>query len=108
MVSLHVYLSPLPGKFPDLEVAVCETWLPAMIKQPGFINACLLQPFDDIELKKIDANIPDHDLEVVAFWASEQERLEWVARPIHDQVFNQVLSSTEKVTYTLKTVKNNW
>ena len=62
----------------------------------------------DIELKKIDANMPDHDLEIVAFWASEQERLEWVARPIHDQVFNQVLSSTKKVTYTLKTVKNNW
>ena len=108
MISLHVYLSPLPGKFSDLEVAVCETWLPAMTKQPGFINAYLLQPFDDIELKKIDAKIPDHDLEVVAFWASEQERLEWVARPIHDQVFNQVLSSTEKVSYTLQTVENNW
>ena len=62
----------------------------------------------DIELKKIDAKIPDHDLEVVAFWVSEQERLEWVARPIHDQVFNQVLSSTEKVSYTLQRVENNW
>ena len=108
MISLHVYLSSLPDKFSDLEVAVSETWLPDMAKQPGFINAYLLQPFNDIELKKIDAHIPDHDLEIVAFWASEQERLEWVARPIHDQVFNQVLSSTKKVTYTLKTVKNNW
>ena len=108
MISLHVYLTPLTGKISDLKVAVTETWLPAMTKQPGFINAYLLQPFSDIELKKNDANIPDHDLEVVAFWRSEKERLEWVARPIHDQVFNQVLSSTKKVTYTLKTVKNNW
>ena len=52
MISLHVYLSSLPDKFSDLEVAVSETWLPAMAKQPGFINAYLLQPFNDIELKK--------------------------------------------------------
>ena len=108
MISLHVYLSPLPGKFSDLEVAVSETWLPAMTNQSGFINAYLLQPFDQIELKKIDANIQDHDLEVVVFWASEAERLEWVSLPIHDQVFNLILSSTEKMTYTLKTIKNNW
>ena len=42
MISLHVYLTPLTGKFSDLEVAVSETWLPAMANQPGFINAYLL------------------------------------------------------------------
>ena len=108
MISLHVYLTSLSGKFSDLEASVSETWLPAMTKQPGFINAYLLKPFDDTELKKIDANIPDHDLEVVALWRSEQERLEWAARPIHDEVFNKVLSLTEKISYTLKTVENNW
>jgi len=108
MISLHVYLSPLPEKFSDLKGTVSETWLPAMTKQPGFIKAYLLQPFDDTELKKIDANIPDHVLEVVSFWTSEQERLDWVERPIHDEVFNQVLSLTEKISYTLKTVENNW
>ena len=36
------------------------------------------------------------------------KRQEWVARPIHDKVFNPLLDLTDKVGYTLQTIEHNW
>ena len=73
MISLHVYLTPLTGKFSDLEAAVSETWLPAMTKQPGFINAYLLQSFDDTELKKIGEDLFEYQF-FVWKWSVHQNK----------------------------------
>jgi heme-degrading monooxygenase HmoA len=80
----------------------------AMTDQPGFISAAVLKPFAEGELAKLEATVPRHHVEVVAFWRSEEERLAWVARPIHDEVFNQVTAAADSVTYTLQTAKESW
>mgnify|MGYP001312576628 CR=1 FL=1 len=108
MISLHVYLTPEPGKIAELEDAVVNRWMKAMVEQPGFISAAMLKPFDEQHLAKLEAAVPEHYLEVVAFWKSEEERLAWVARPIHDKVFEYVLSVTSQISHTLKTGEQSW
>ena len=55
MISLHVYITPKKGRDLDLKKAICDYWLPAMQKQPGFINAALLNPFATSELEALQA-----------------------------------------------------
>ena len=108
MISLHVYLTPAPGKEAELDSAVSDAWMPAMAEQPGFVSAAVLAPFSGDALAALGASVPEHAVEVVAFWTSEEERLAWVARPIHDQVFQEVLDAAESVSFTLQTAEHSW
>ena len=108
MISLHVYLTPAAGKEGELDSAVRDRWMAAMADQPGFINAAVLKPFAEGELAKLEAMVPSHYVEVVSFWRSEEERLAWAARPIHDEVFNHVTAAADSVTYTLQTAEESW
>jgi heme-degrading monooxygenase HmoA len=108
MISLHVYLTPKEGREKDLDSAVQQGWLQAMSEQPGFLAAAVVRPYDDMDLEALDAIKPASALEAVSFWRSEAERLEWVARPIHDEVFNKVIDAAEGVSYTLQNVEGSW
>ena len=108
MISLHVYMTPKAGKDSDLELGIRDKWMAAMSEQPGFLRAALLKPFSDDELEKLQAAKPQSAFETVAFWRTEEERLAWVARPIHDQVFNPLLDLADDVSYTLQTVQHDW
>ena len=96
------------GRELELEAQIKDRWLTAMAEQPGFISAAILTPFSDDALAKLEAAEPDKKLEVVSFWRSEEERLEWVARPIHDEVFLPLLDMAEDVSFTLQTVMADW
>ena len=108
MISLHVYITPEKGRDLDLKKARCDHWVPAMQKQPGFINAALLNPFATSQLEALQAVKPESEFEVVSFWGSEQQRLEWVDRPIHDEVFEKVIEASDHVSYTLQNVIESW
>lgn len=108
MISLHVYLSPKAGAESQLEAAIVDSWLAAMADQPGFVSAALLKPLPDGDLRKLGAARPAHTFEVVAFWKSEQERLAWVARPIHDRVFKPVVELSATVSFVVQTVAAGW
>ena len=108
MISLHVYLVPKPGKEAELETAIRDGWIAAMSEQPGFLRAAILKPFADDALANLGASKPLHTFEVVSFWRSEKLRLEWVARPIHDEVFVPVVELSESVNFTLQTVAKGW
>ena len=103
-----MYLTAKDGEQTRLQSAVRDKWLPAMAEQPGFLSAAILRPFDKEHLTRLEAAQPPHALEVVSFWRSEQERLDWVARPIHDQVFSEVVDASAKLTYTLHDVDASW
>jgi heme-degrading monooxygenase HmoA len=108
MISLHVSLNAKPGKIGDLESAVKDSWLKAMATQPGFISAAVLTPFSDDALDALGASKRATVYEVVSFWKSEELRLEWVARPIHDQVFMPLLDLADDVSFTLNDVAEQW
>ncbi len=108
MISLHVYLTPKTGREKDLDSAVREGWLPAMSEQPGFLAAAVVSPYDDTELEALGAVRPAPTLEAVSFWRTEAARLEWVARPIHDEVFVKVIDTAEGVSHTLQNVEGSW
>ena len=108
MISLHVYLTPKEGRDSDLDSAVQEGWLPAMSRQPGFLAAAVVRPYDDAELEALGAVRPTPALEAVSFWRSESERQDWVARPIHDEVFANVIDAAEGVSHTLQNVEGSW
>lgn len=108
MISLHVYMNVKAGKERELDVQIRDKWLAAMAEQPGFVSAAILTPFSDDALAKLEASKPDTALEIVSFWRSEAERLEWVARPIHDEVFLPLLDMAEDLSFTLQTVTDNW
>lgn len=92
------------GREAELEAQIRDRWLKAMAEQPGFISAAILTPFSDDALAKLGAAKPDTKLEIVSFWESEEKRLEWVARPIHDEVFLPLMEMAEGLSYTLQTV----
>lgn len=108
MISLHVYLTPKPGNESELEASIRDSWMAAMAEQPGFVNAALLRPVPEADLRKLGANRPLHVYEVVAFWRSEQERLAWVARPVHDRVFKPVVELAASVSFVVQTVAAGW
>lgn len=108
MISLHVYLTPKTGQEMNLDSAVQDGWLPAMSQQPGFLAAAVVRPYDDRELEALGAVRPAPALEAVSFWNSEAERQEWVARPIHDEVFVKVIDAAESVSHTLQNVEGSW
>ena len=70
-----------------------------MAKQPGFVQAAMLTQFDDES---------SEDIEVISYWESEALRLEWVARPIHDEVFASIMDLAETISPTVKTISNTW
>ena len=71
-------------------------------------ESSLLKKFDDSSLIKAGGKIPENVFEVISYWNSEEERLSWVAKPIHDQVFNPLIEISEEVTVTLQNVKHVW
>jgi heme-degrading monooxygenase HmoA len=99
MITLHVYLTPKAGDAEALRAAINDPWISTMSEQPGFVQAAMLTPFDD------DSS---EDIEVVSYWESEELRLEWVARPIHDEVFAGIMELAESFSPTVKTVSNTW
>ena len=108
MITLHVYLNPKPGRRDELESHIRDNWIEAMSKQPGFISAAVLTPFSDDALDALSAAKSDYEFEVVSLWRSEKERLEWVARPIHDEVFVPVTEAAGDISFTLKDVATSW
>ena len=108
MISLHVYLNPKSSKAGELEASIRDSWLKAMATQPGFISAAVLTPFSDDALDALGASKRPTAYEVVSFWESEDLRLEWVARPIHDQVFMPLLDLADDVSFTLNDVSESW
>ena len=108
MISLSVYLTPKAGKANELEHAVRNVWMKAMAEQPGFIRAALITPFSDEELEKLEASKPANLYEAISYWNSEDERVAWVSRDIHQQVWPQVTEKAEKVSYTLFNVRESW
>ena len=99
MITLHVYLTPKSGQADALQAAIQDPWISTMSKQPGFVQASMLTPFEDAG---------SNDIEVVSYWKSEELRLEWVARPIHDEVFAGIMELAESVSPSVKTVSNTW
>ena len=108
MITLHVYMTAKPGRESELEAGIRDSWISAMSEQPGFLHAALLKPFSDKELDALSGMKPSHTFEIVSFWESEQKRLEWVARPIHDQVFEPLFELTADIKHTLATVEHGW
>jgi heme-degrading monooxygenase HmoA len=99
MITLHVYLTPKAGKSEALRAAIVDPWINTMAEQPGFIQAAMLTPFD---------NESSEDIEVVSYWESEELRLEWVARPIHDEVFASIMENAETIEPIVKTISHTW
>ena len=99
MITLHVYLTAKPGQAEALQAAILDPWISTMSEQPGFVQAAMLTPFEDEG---------SEDIEVVSYWESEELRLEWVARPIHDEVFAPIMEHAETVSPTVKTVSHTW
>ena len=108
MISLHVYMNPKSGREGELESQIKDRWLSAMADQPGFVSAAILTPFPDDALDQLQAKKPETTLEIVSFWESEEKRLEWVVRPIHDDVFMPILEMADDISHTLQTVTDNW
>ena len=99
MITLHVYLTPKPGQYESLTSKINDPWISTLAKQPGFVQAAMLTQFDDES---------SEDIEVISYWESEELRLEWVARPIHDEVFASIMDLAETISPTVKTVSNTW
>ena len=108
MITLHVYLSAKPGKNDALVAAILDNWLPEMANQPGFINCALVKPLPKSELATMGAETPTTTYEAVSFWNSERERKDWVARPIHDEVFAPIIDAAASLSWTVQNVQRSW
>ncbi len=108
MISLNVYLTPKAGKARELERAINAVWIEAMVKQPGYLRAAVITPFSDKDLASLEADKPPYAYEVISYWNSEEERVAWTQRDIHQEVWPQVVAQAETVSYTLFNVQKSW
>ena len=108
MISLNVYLTAKDGQEAALETAIKDVWIAAMTEQPGFLRATLNTPFSDEDLAALEANKPSFAYEMVSYWRTEQERVDWVARDIHQEVWPQVIEHCADVSYTLFDCNTTW
>ena len=108
MIALDVYFTAKAGESAALEKAIVDVWMETMQRQPGFLRAAMNTPFPDEELEALAAAKPAYTHGVVSFWESEERRLEWVARDIHQEVWPQVLQHAESVAYTLFNCPKTW
>ena len=108
MISLNVYLTPKNGHENALEKAIKEVWIAAMVKQPGFVSATLNNPFSDEDLEALEASKPSYVYEMVSYWATEEERVAWVDRDIHQEVWPQIIDQVSEVSYTLFDCNTTW
>ena len=108
MISLSVYLTAKEGREAALETAIKEVWIAAMTQQPGFLRATLNTPFSDEDLAALEANKPPFAYEMVSYWRTEQERVDWVTRDIHQEVWPHVIAHCADVSYTLFDCNTTW
>ena len=99
MITLHVHLTPKLGQYESLKSKINDPWISTKSRQPGFIQAAMLTQFDDESSEAI---------EVISYWESEALRLDWVARPVHDEVFSSIMDLAETISPSVKTVSNTW
>ena len=79
-----------------------------MATQRGFLRAAMLKPFPAEELIALDAVNPQHMYEIVAYWKTEVQRVDWTQKPIHEKVWTAVLAASKNVTYTVQTIEQSW
>ena len=108
MIVLQIQLSPEPEREDELEEAVRQRFLPAMARQPGFVQAFLTGPCSDEVLVAVGAQKPSFKFQVTALWNSEEERKDWVARDIHQEVWGEVSGLCSRANALLLDVVQNW
>lgn len=87
MVVLTIRLDVKKGQQAAIERNFRDRFLPAVSKRPGFIDAHMAKSLDE----------PSQML-ILLFFASEQQRLDWVASPEHDPAWNTIASLCDDFT----------
>ena len=108
MIVLQIQLSPEQGQEDELEEAVRRRFLPAMSRQPGFVQAYLTRPCSQEVLAAVGARKPSFQFQVTALWNSEEERMAWVARDIHQEVWGEVDGLCAQASALLLDVTQSW
>lgn len=108
MIALDVYFSAKSGDNAGLEQVIVDVWMEAMRQQPGFIHATLMTPLSQEALDAMGAVRPPFSHEVISFWESEELRMEWVGRDIHQEVWPQVEAQAEMIVFTVSNCDQNW
>ena len=108
MIVLQIQLSPERGREDELEEAVRQRFLPAMSKQPGFVQAYLTRPCSEEILAAVGAQQPSFQFQVTAWWSSEEERKAWVSRDIHQEVWGGVGGLCSQANALLLDVVQSW
>ena len=108
MIVLQIQLSADQEREEELEEAVRQRFLPAMSKQPGFVQAFLTGPCSEEVLAAVGAQRPSFKFQVTALWNSEEERKDWVARDIHQEVWAEVSGIFSQANALLLDVVQSW
>ena len=106
MIVLQIRLSPERGRDNELEEAVRQRFLPAMSKQPGFVQAFLTAPSSEETLAAVGAQKPSFKFQITALWKSEEERKDWAAQDIHQEVWGEVSGLCEAEALLLDVVQS--
>ncbi len=111
MITLNMRLTAKPGCEAELESAICDKWMKAMARQPGFIRGVMLKPYEGEAAAKVGLPEQDFTVEVVSFWESEERRAAWAASDIHAEVIayvnDAILPETGKKA-VMFTIEKHW
>ncbi len=78
MIQLHVDLDVDPAQEQQLLTAFRQTFSPAIRKQPGFV---------DVQLLRLRDKTADFNYRLLIGFESEEQRQQWVATPLHQEVW---------------------
>ena len=90
-IQLHVEMEVDPAREKELLTNYRQTFRPAIVKQPGFVDVKLLK-FRSVASGTVKSTAP---YRLLISFQTEEQRLKWVATDLHQQVW-PTLSKTLK------------
>lgn len=89
MIELHIYLEPQDGKERGLEEIYLNKFEPGIKNQNGFRRTCMLKRRD--ALREYQINIE---------FDSEELRLKWVDSKEHMEIWPQIATLCQRISWT--------
>lgn len=95
-IELHVDLAVDPAKGREMIDVFHKTFRPAASRQPGFIDAKMLK----FRAPKRGEAPPGANYRFVLVFATEEQRLAWVATPVHQKTWPLIANTLTNPNYT--------
>lgn len=99
MILLQIYFEISKEKENDFEQMYSESYVPALQKQPGYIESKLLKLFPSEVSEEIEAAYTEFNYQMELVFDTEENRRRWVKSKEHSVVWPLAENMAQKVAW---------